>query len=106
MAQRIICEQNFKNTEAERDSFIVQLEALSKEMAAASQREEAAKKDIEELPAQIEALKAKMVASVKLLTPDAAMGAVKDEMKELPVLLDAEPMVTEPQGEIPVTSEQ
>lgn len=70
VAKRIICEQNFKNTQAELDSLLVQAESCSKQVAHISSREEAAKKDIEELPARIEALKAKMAASKKLFAPE------------------------------------
>ena len=69
MAQRIICEQNFKNAQAEVDSFIVNLEALTKQMKETQVREEAAKKDQEELPVKIEVLKDKMAASEKLFAP-------------------------------------
>ena len=72
VAKRIICEQNFKNTQAELDSLVLQAEACSRQVAQIASREEAAKKEVEELPARIETLKAKMAASKMLFAPNSS----------------------------------
>lgn len=69
-ARKKAVENSFNQAKAELDSLLLQVESTTKAMQEVEKKEEAARKETETLPAQIEALKSKIAASVSLFSAD------------------------------------